>query len=332
MMSAADSGETISLEAKNVTGHYILPEGTVPVVENCSMQLRMGDTFGLLGESGCGKTTFGKLLQGYVVPPLNLISGSVTIDGLDIFSMSLRERSRKVWGVKIARIPQYSMNSLNPVSKINSIVIDFMKSKMPSISEKEALSKAKARFEEVKLSADILDRYPFELSGGMKQRVVVIVSSLLDPKVIIADEPTTALDVTIQRSLIEFFFFLIKKRVISSLLVISHDIATLNQICNYFYVMYAGEIVEYGKRDAIINDPLHPYTKALINTIPTIDSKIKERNLKDIPGFPPDLRYPLKGCRFHERCSYCNEQRCELEEPKLLEVKKGRFVRCWLYE
>lgn len=319
--------ESVLLEAESITGDYILPESTVHAVEGCSLKLSKGEVIALLGESSCGKSTLGKLLSGYVNPPLKHVSGSVRVDGIDVYSMGLRRRSRKIWGTKISNIPQYSMNSLNPVVKIRTIIKDYMQSKIPGISAEKAIQVAKTRFKEIGLEENIVDRYAFELSGGMKQRAVIIISTLLNPVVLIADEPTTALDVSTQRLLLEFLFDLIKKSVIPSLIFISHDIATLNQISDYFYVMYAGEIVEQGKRDEIVNHALHPYTKLLINTIPTIVPELKRARLKDIPGFPPDLRDPPKGCRFYERCSIASET-CR-NKPPLVEISKGRFVRCW---
>jgi peptide/nickel transport system ATP-binding protein len=322
------SNKGIVVEAKNVTGDYVLKDLVVHAVEDCSLELFEGDIVGIVGESGCGKSTFGKLLIGYDKPPLRLVSGTVRVDELDIYSMKPKMRSRKIWGVKISRIPQYSMNSLNPVARIKTIVKDYYRSKFPGISEKKALERAAARFEEVGLERDILERYPFELSGGMKQRVVIILSTLIDPKCVIADEPTTALDVSTQRRLIEFMYTLVKKKIVASMIFFSHDIATLNQMCNYFYVMYAGQIVEYGKREDIINNPLHPYTKLLISAIPDIDPKIRENRLKDIPGFPPDLRDPPETCRFLERCPYA-EDACKKRQSLI--DKGGRKVRCRLF-
>ena len=318
----------VLLEASNVSGDYVLPESTVHAVEKCSLTMRRGDVVGLAGESGCGKSTFGKLLLGYNKPPLRLSSGSVKVDGVDIYSMGSKERSQKVWGTKISRVPQYSMNSLTPVDKIKKIVKDFMQSKNPGISERESASIARKQFEEVGLDADILERYSFELSGGMKQRAVIVISLLLNPSVLIADEPTTALDVSTQRRLIEFMYNLIKKGIIPSMIFISHDIATLKQICDYMCIMYAGEMVESGRMVDVINDPLHPYTKLLINTVPSISPETKKTKLKDIPGFPPDLREPIKGCRFYERCSSAKDV-CK-EKPPYAEAGRGRLVRCWL--
>jgi len=323
-----NSDESVLLKASNLTGYYRFHQNIIHAVEGCDLNVRKGDTIALVGESGCGKSTLGKMLMGYCLPPLDIISGSVIIDEKSLYNLSIEERRRKIWGRLISRIPQYSMNSLNPVVKIKTIVMDFMKSKAPRNSTKGVLDMAKHRFEEVGLSADVLEQYPFELSGGMKQRVVVILSSLLNPKVLIADEPTTALDVTTQRRLIEFLRNFLEKEIIQSLVFISHDIATLSQICKKFYIMYAGEIVECGDKKIILSEPLHPYTKLLLSTLPIIE---KDRNfeMEDIPGFPPDLNNPPAGCRFRERCSFSTDS-CN-KKPSLV-PREGRFVRCWLYE
>ncbi|MEM1585741.1 MAG: ABC transporter ATP-binding protein [Candidatus Bathyarchaeia archaeon] len=328
-MSDSHSRDGEIMLAENITGYYVMENNIIHAVENCSLKLRSGDIVGIVGESGCGKSTFGKLLLGYDKPPLKLISGKVLVDGLDIYSMNFKQRARKVWGIKISRIPQYSMNSLNPVLKIKTIIKDYVKSKFPRIPERKILEMARNRLEELGLNTDVLEQYPFELSGGMKQRVVIIISTLLNPKVVIADEPTTALDVSTQRRLIEFMYNLVRKNIISSMIFISHDIAVLNQLCNYFYIMYAGEMVEFGKREDIINNPLHPYTQLLITTIPDINPAIKRDRLKDIPGFPPDLSAPLKMCSFMTRCPYV-EDRCKTKPP-VIELKGGRFVRCHLF-
>lgn len=317
------------LIANNLSGDYVLSNSVVHAVEDCSLELKEGDIVGIVGESGCGKSTLGKLLLGYDKPPLRLVSGKVIVDGIDVYGMPLKKRRRNIWGLKISRIPQYSMNSLNPVAKIEKIVRDYYKSKFPRMPEEKAIALTRERFKEVGLDEEILDRYPFELSGGMKQRVVIIISTLLNPKCVLADEPTTALDVSTQRRLIEFMYSLVKKKIISSMIFFSHDIATLNQICNKFYVMYAGEIVEFGKREEILNKPFHPYTKLLISAIPDIDPKIKKIMLKDIPGFPPDLRNPPSTCRFYERCLYA-EDACK-EHPPLKVLEEGRAVRCHLF-
>ena len=331
MSALKADGEKLLFEANNVTGDYVLPGSVKHAVDACFLKLKKGDVVGLVGESGCGKSTLGKLLQGYDKPPLRLISGNVSISSLNIYSMSIKQRSRTVWGTEISRIPQYSMNSLNPVAKIKTLVQDFFKSKALKIPKKQAISTAKNMFEKVGLKSDLLERYPFELSGGMKQRAVTAISILLNPKVVIADEPTTALDVTTQRRLIEFLHDLVKKGIVPSMIFISHDIATLAQICNYFYVMYAAEIIEYGKREDVTKSPLHPYTKLLISTIPTLDSEVKrKRGLKDISGFPPDLSHPPAGCRFRERCPSAMDV-CK-KMPSYYEVNNGRVVKCWLFE
>jgi len=319
------------LKAVNIKGVYESLKGPVYAVDGCSFALSKGDITGILGESGSGKSTFGKLLMGYEKPPLRLIEGHVTINGVNIYEMNLKERKREVWGSLVAMVPQYSMNALNPTRKIHALIKDIMKEKIASeISDEEIRSMSEARVKELGLSPDVLDMYPFELSGGMKQRVVIAVSTLLNPQVLIADEPTSALDVSTQRQLLILLYNLVKKDIVQGLLFISHDISTLRQICNYLFVMYAGKPVELAETEKIINDPLSPYTKLLLNSIVTIDPEIRKTKLSDIPGVPPDLLNPPKGCRFRERCPYAT-QRCKQKDPPFKEIEKGRFVACWLY-
>jgi len=319
----------ILIEATNVKGYYYLSEGYVHAVDGCTLKLHEGEIIGIAGESGCGKSTFGKLIMGYNKPPLRLVDGSVTMDRVNIYDLPWKER-KKFWGSFIAMIPQYSMNSLTPTHKVRALIIDAINEKSSSsISEEEILERAKRRFEELGLSPTALDMYPFELSGGMKQRAVIALSSLLNPKVLIADEPTSALDVSSQRRLLELLYYIVKREIVKSMIVISHDIASLRQICDYMYIMYAGKIMEGGPTEKMISHPLHPYTKLLLDAVVTLDPEIRKRRLEGIPGAPPRLLEPPIGCRFFERCPYAFD-RCKLEEPPFSEVEPDRFVACWL--
>jgi peptide/nickel transport system ATP-binding protein len=319
----------ILIEAINIKGYYYLPRGCVHAVDGCALKLYEGEIIGIAGESGCGKSTFGKLIMGYNKPPLRLVDGSVKMDGVNIYDLPWKER-KKFWGSFIAMIPQYSMNSLTPTHKVQALIIDAINEKIGStISKEEIIERAKRRFEELGLSPNVLEMYPFELSGGMKQRAVIAISSLLNPKVLIADEPTSALDVSTQRRLLELLYYIVKREIVKSMIVISHDIASLRQICDYMYIMYAGKIMEGGPTEKMIIYPLHPYTKLLLNTVVTIDPETRKRRLEGIPGVPPQLIEPPIGCRFSERCPYAID-RCKREEPQFSEAEPERFVACWL--
>jgi len=321
----------ILIEAVDVKGYYYIPAGRVHAVDGCTLRLHEGEILGIAGESGSGKSTFGKLIMGYNKPPLRMVSGRITIDGVSIYDMSWRER-RKIWGSLIAMIPQYSMNSLPPTHKIQKLIFDAMTEKFPSnISKEEILERAKRRFKDLGLPPFALNMYPFELSGGMKQRAVIAISTLLNPKALIVDEPTSALDVSTQRLLLELLYYIVKREIVKSMIIISHDIATLRQICDYMYIMYAGKVMEGAPIEDMINNPLHPYTQLLLDAVVTPEPEIRKRRLKGIAGAPPPLLKPPVGCRFNERCPYAFD-RCKREEPPFSEVEPNRFVACWLIE
>lgn len=319
------------LEAVNIKGYYNTSRGYVRAVDGCSLKVKEGEIAGIAGESACGKSTLGKLLIGYDKPPLKMVEGKVIVDGINIYDFPWSKR-KSLWGSLVAMIPQYSMNSLNPTIKISDFIVDAMKEKFQSkkVSKDEVLKKAELRFKELGLSAGVLDMYPFELSGGMKQRAVIAISTLLNPRLLVADEPTSALDVSTQKLLLELLLYVVKSRIVGSLIVISHDIASLRQICDQTYIMYAGKIVESSPTDEIIDCPFHPYTKLLLNAVITIQPEIREQRLKSISGTPPQLVKPPQGCRFFERCPDAMGK-CKDEEPPSIEVKPGRFVACWLY-
>ncbi|MGB9759963.1 MAG: ABC transporter ATP-binding protein [Thermoproteota archaeon] len=323
-------GDKFTLKAVNVRGYYKTIRGYVKAVDGCSLATHEGDIIGLAGESGSGKSTLGKLLIGYNKPPLNLISGHVDIGNIKIYNLSWNER-RKLWGSLVTMIPQYSMNSLNPVIKISDFIVDTIKQHSKEISKKDIIEKAIQRFDELQLSQSVLNMYPFELSGGMKQRVVIVASTLLNPSVIVADEPTSALDVSTQRALLELLYKIVKQKIVKSMVIISHDIATLYQISNYVYIMYAGKVVEASNTEELIGDPLHPYTKILINAVTTPEPTTRKQKLVSMSGAPPNLLNPPIGCRFYHRCPFAMEK-CKSEEPPLWEIKPGRFVACWLYK
>jgi len=320
----------ILLQAVDVKGYYETPEGSVYAVNGCTLELHEEEIVGIAGESGCGKSTYGKLLMGYGKHPLRMVSGSVTIDRVNIYDKPWSERKR-LWGSLIAMIPQYSMNSLNPTRKIQNLIIDSMKEKFrSSVSESEILERAKGRFMDLGLSPTVLGLYPFELSGGMKQRVVIAISTLLNPKVLIVDEPTSALDVSTQRLLLGLLFHIVKRKIVKSMIIISHDIASLRQICDCMYIMYAGKIAERSPMESMIDQPLHPYAKLLLGAVITPEPEIRKRRLDGIPGAPPQLIKPPASCPFSERCPYAWDL-CRSLEPPFLEVEPERFVACWLY-
>jgi peptide/nickel transport system ATP-binding protein len=321
------------VEVENLKAYYFVRNGIVRAVDGIDLTIDKKMIVGIVGESGCGKSTLARALSLNLEPLLKIVEGSITIDGIKISEMPVNEVRRKILGIKVALIPQSAMNALIPTIKIKYFIRDVLKEKT-GYTLQEILELAMKRFKELNLPLNTLDMYPFELSGGMRQRVLIAIATLLNPSLLIADEPTSALDVSTQRMVLETLYDIYRKGLVKSIIFISHDIATVRQIADMIIVMYAGKIIEKGATENIINEPLHPYSKGLMFSILTPEPQIKERvkRREDIllKGEPPSLINPPPGCRFHPRCPYAMDI-CRREEPKTIEVEKNRFVSCWLY-
>lgn len=322
------------LEIEELKGYYRGTFGVVHGVDGVSLTLDTGEIMGLAGESGCGKSTLAELVSGSPPPLLHYEGGKILVDGYDIYHIDTEVLRTEVKCKRMSYVPQASMESLNPVKRIRNFVMDVVKErtgKQPS--REEVLKMAGDHLKKLGLERWVLDRYAFELSGGMKQRVVIGISTLWNPKLLIIDEPTSALDVTSQKRMIKSLLDLKQAGTIESMLYISHDITSLRQLCDRCAIMYCGKIVETGDMDDIINNPLHPYTRGLICSVISYDPKGKEKGgLECIPGEHPDLRNPPPGCRFHPRCPDAMEL-CKTREPLVIKATKGkREVSCWLYD
>ncbi|MGB9631087.1 MAG: ABC transporter ATP-binding protein [Candidatus Methanodesulfokora sp.] len=314
------------LSVNNLKAYFLTIRGAVRAVDNVSFSLEKGESLGLAGESGCGKSTLGYALINLLPPPGKIMDGRILIDGVDVTKLSEDELRKKVRWKKISMIFQGAMNALNPVYTIGYQMSEPL-IYHEGMSKKEALEEAKRYLELVGLSRDVVNRYPHELSGGMKQRVMIATALILKPTVLIADEPTTALDVIVQAQIINLMKKL-KKELGISIIFISHDLSVISEIADRVAIMYAGKIVELGSSDSVYLKPKHPYTQALLRAVPRIRGK-KEK-LAFIPGAPPNLIEPPSGCRFHPRCPYAFD-RCMKEEPELKQVESGHFVACHLY-
>lgn len=256
------------LEVNDLSCYYKTRMGeTIRAVDGVSLSVEEGKSLGVAGESGCGKSTLAMSILGYYYPPLNYGSGSVKVDGVEISHMSQAERKKKIYGSEIAYIPQAAMNALNPTQKIISFIDDVMKEHNPSLSKKEVYDMAKERFETLNLPVEVLNMHAVELSGGMKQRTVIAISTILNPKVLIADEPSSALDVTSQRIVIKLLHELMAKGFIKSMIFITHELPLLYNVTDDIMVMYAGEIVEYGSAEKMIFHSRHPYSRGLMDSI-----------------------------------------------------------------
>ncbi len=318
------------LQVEGLHVYYYTLRGVVRAVDDVSFTLERGEVLGVAGESGCGKSTLAYSLMRLVPPPGRIVKGRIVIDGLDITRMKESEIRRKVRWQKISMIFQGAANALNPVYTVGfQIAEPLMLHK--GYSKKEALERARELLKMVGLPPSYADLYPHQLSGGQKQRVVIAMALALNPPIVIADEPTTALDVVVQAQILNLLKRL-KKQLGMSMIFISHDLSVIAEMADKVAVMYAGHIVEYGPADRIFREPLHPYTRALLEAIPRLHGP--KSKLRYIPGSPPDLRNPPRGCRFEPRCMAKRpgvEKRCRSEVPPLVEVEKGHYVRCWLY-
>lgn len=314
------------LNVKNLKVYYYTRKGVVKGLDDVSFSLREGETLGLVGESGCGKTTLGMGLLRMPNPPGKIVNGEINIDGENIVPLRESVLRKRVRWEKISMVFQGAMNSLTPVYTIKKQMMETLQTHR-EMEEEKAFAIIKKYLNQVGLSEDVLKRYPHELSGGMKQRVVIATALFLEPKVVIADEPTTALDVVVQAQIINLLKNL-KKELNLSFIFITHDLATVAEVADRIMVMYAGKIAEIGGNYHIYGPqgPAHPYTKGLLGATPRLHKKVEE--LAFIHGVPPDLLNPPNGCRFHERCPVAFD-RCKVEEPPLKEIEPGHFAACW---
>jgi peptide/nickel transport system ATP-binding protein len=313
----------MSLHIENLKVYYQTLHGDAQALDGATFTLADGEIMGLAGESGCGKTTLGYSLI-HLAPPKKYVEGHVHLDGqeLPLWDTNAMDAFRFK---KISIVPQYAMSAMNPTRKIGQMTLELLEAKQ--VSFKATLPELKRRLDLVKLSHDVLNMYPIELSGGMKQRMVMVLSTLLNPSLLIADEITSALDVSTQKAVAEMLVEFRDREFVKSMIVITHDISILYQIADSIMVMYAGKLAEKAATEVIINSPRHPYTRLLISSLPEIGVKYAEKRLTGIPGSPPLLLDPPTGCRFRERCPVAFEK-C-LEEPAFAEVEAGHHVACW---
>jgi peptide/nickel transport system ATP-binding protein len=313
----------MSLKIENLTVYYQTLKGEVHALEDASFSLRDGEIMGLAGESGCGKTTLGTsliMLNGR----MRFIKGKVELDGRDLPIWD-NQQMNDFRFKQVSLIPQYAMSAMNPTRKIGRMVRDLIEARHENYAR--ILPELKNRLDLVDLPQDVLNLYPIELSGGMKQRMVMVLSTLLNPSLLIADEITSALDVSTQKAVVEMLADFRDKQIVKSMIVITHDISILSQVADSIMVMYAGQLSEKAPTHAIIQNARHPYTKLLISSLPKIGIKYSEEVLHGIPGKPPLLLEPPVGCRFRERCPVAFEKCTRV--PPFLELEKDHFVACW---
>lgn len=320
-------GKTI-LEVKDLCTKYITrSREDVYAVDHVTLALEEGKSLGIAGESGCGKSTLALSLMGYYFPPLHYTSGDIIIDGKPITGMAPDTVRKSILGTEISYIPQAAMNALNPTQRVIRFVEDVIRAHRPQADKKEILEMARRRFAELGLPPEVLDKHPVELSGGMKQRTVIAISTILSPKVLIADEPSSALDVTSQKMVIKMLKSLMKKGYIKGMIFITHELPLLYNVTDDIMVMYAGQIVERNNAHDMVFNPLHPYSKGLMGSIIVPEEGVREQKLSSIPGTPPNLKNPPRGCRFAERCAYVVPA-CRHTEITMAELNAEHSYRC----
>jgi peptide/nickel transport system ATP-binding protein len=314
------------LEVKNLKLYYQSTRGTVKAVDGISLDLAKSEALGIVGESGSGKTSLSLALMRVLPSNIDTNEGKVILDGKDITQLSEEEFRKEIRWNTISMVFQGAMNSLNPVLKVGHQIAEPMLLEK-TVNKKEAYKKSEDLLEMVGLPKEIFNRYAHELSGGMKQRVMIASALILNPKLVILDEPTSALDVSIQAQIMNLLKRF-KKELDISMIFITHDIALSSDLCDKLAVLYAGEIIEKGTAEQMFGKPKHPYTQLLLASIPGLKQDVFP---KFIPGVPPDLTSPPTGCRFHTRCPYRFDP-CDKKSPPAFKIEKDHLSRCWLNE
>lgn len=317
----------IILDVKNLHTYFFTDNGVVKSVDGVDITLKKGSTLGIVGESGSGKSVTALSIMSLLTGTKGkIVEGSILLDGKDIVNIS-EEEKRKIRGGDIAMIFQEPMTSLNPVLKIGDQISEAILEHF-NVSKKEALERTIDILEKISIprAKKIVNEYPFQLSGGMRQRIMIAMALVCNPKVLIADEPTTALDVTIQAQILDLMNEL-KKKVGTSMLFITHDLGVIAEICDEVVVMYCGRVVESGDVFSIFKNPRHPYTEGLLKSIPKLGEHVEM--LESIPGNVPNPKYMPKGCKFEPRCSKSFDK-CREEEPPFFTYPNGQKSRCWL--
>lgn len=315
------------LEISNLKTYYTTFRGDVKAVDDVTFQLQKGEAFALAGESGCGKTTLALSIMRLLPWNARIVDGSVLFDGTEILKLSESSFRREYRWKRMSIIFQGAMNSLNPVHRVGDQIAEAIVAH-ESIGKKEALGQARKLLDLVGVDPERAVSYPHELSGGMRQRVMIAMALACNPDFVIADEPVTALDVLVQAQVLELIKRL-QKGLALSMMLITHDLSVIAEICKSAAIMYAGKVVEYADIVSIFKKPAHPYTQGLVHAFPSIRGEKKD--LISIPGSPPNLLSPPPGCRFHVRCPFVMDK-CKEREHRIVEVGKGHYAACHMID
>ncbi|MEM1586206.1 MAG: ABC transporter ATP-binding protein [Candidatus Bathyarchaeia archaeon] len=313
------------LNVKNLTMYYRTMKGEVKAVDDVSFSLPKGETVAIIGESGCGKSSLAKSIIRLLPRNVSVYKGIVLFNGIDLMDLDEKEFLSKIRWNKITYVPQAALNSLNPVIKVGEQMIEPLLI-IYRMNKREALEKAARALRTVGIGENFINYYPFELSGGMRQRAIIAMALLTNPELIILDEPTSSLDVLTQANIMNLLKN-IKMEMKISMIFITHDISLSSELADKVAVMYAGQIVEFNTAEKFYSNPKHPYSQKLMESVPTLRTN---KELGFIHGSPPSLLNPPKGCRFSERCSFAFEK-CN-EDPPIIYLNENFYVKCWLYE
>lgn len=316
------------LKVENLSTSYKTIDGDIHVLNDINFTINDNEIFGIAGESGCGKTTLLNTLYDIIEFPLNIDKGRVVLEGEKNGQKFSYESGqiRKTWWNNISYVPQAAQSVLNPIVRLKTQFIDSIpKEDRKNETPEQTLARVSDYLKELNLSPDVLESYPFQLSGGMRQRAIIALATFMAPGVVLADEPTTALDVVVQKGILMMLMRL-QQQLKNTLIIVSHDMGVHYQITDRMAIMYSGSVAELGKTEDIFNDPIHPYTKMLVDALPRVGEDIQRVG---IAGRPPALKNPPPGCRFAPRCPHATD-RCRSEVPKFREIRKGRFAACHL--
>ncbi len=319
--------DDILYSVRDLTVEYTTRAGVVKAVDNVCLDIRRGEILGLVGESGCGKSTLGKALMRLHTGPAKIAHGELLFDGRDLMKLSDQEMP-EVRGAEIGMVFQDPMTSLNPVQRISEHLTETIQTHEPEVSEKDAMKRAEELIERLGIMKTRITDYPHQMSGGMRQRVMISLALSLRAKLVIADEPTTSLDVIVEAKFLDLLKEL-QKEFGLTILLITHNIGVVAEVADRIAVMYAAKLVELGDVNDVFAHPKHPYTQGLLQSVPNIKLD-EEGELYKMAGAPPDLSHPPAGCRFHPRCPFVMDI-CREQEPSLEEIENGQLASCWLY-
>lgn len=314
------------LEVKNLRTHFKVKRGFVKAVDNVSFEVEKGEAMGLVGESGCGKTTVSLSILRILPSNGTIKEGKILFKDTDLLKLTENEMRTQIRWKGISIVFQGAMNALNPVFKIGDQIVEAIQIHEPDVSKEEADKRVGMLFELVGVDPNRRNNYPHEFSGGMRQRAMIAMALACNPALLIADEPGTALDVIVAAQVLKLMKEL-RQKLNLSMIMVSHDLSIIAETCQKTAVMYGGKIVEYSNINAVFKEPLHPYTKGLMEAFPGI--RAARTRMTSIPGSPPDLLYPPTACRFHPRCQYAMDI-CRKVEPELRDIGKKHYVSCHL--